>query len=92
MKDLFLRNIGYFHSTGFRSFSCNITTHFNPRRCFIQAFLLYENKFPEKINCNAEDRVFATAKVTAENATSEVAKSSAETMTSKLAIPRDKKS
>ncbi|XVF76618.1 hypothetical protein PTKIN_Ptkin13bG0280700 [Pterospermum kingtungense] len=46
----------------------------------------------EENYCNAKDRAFDTAKVTAENATSEVANSTAETMTSKLGIPRDKKS
>ncbi|XP_039068060.1 uncharacterized protein LOC120214162 [Hibiscus syriacus] len=45
-----------------------------------------ENKTSEKINCNAEDKIFAPVKVTAEKVTTEAA------MTSELAVARDKKS
>ncbi|XWS55681.1 hypothetical protein CRYUN_Cryun09bG0021800 [Craigia yunnanensis] len=65
---------------------------FKPSCCVPTKAWENKNKILEKINCNAEDRTFAPAKVTAENATSEVANSSAETMTGKLAIPRYKKS
>ena len=65
---------------------------FKPSCCVPTKVWENENKIPEKIICNDEDRTCAPAKVTAENATSEVANSSAETMTGKLAIPRDRKS
>ncbi|XP_022766186.1 uncharacterized protein LOC111311073 isoform X2 [Durio zibethinus] len=65
---------------------------FKSSSCITTKVCENESKIPEKINCNAEDKTFAPAMVTAEKDTSEVANSSAETMTAKLAISRDKKS